>query len=157
METAIFTDLYEKTMPSVYRLCFSYMKNRADTQDMVHNVYLKLLQSGKAFESDEHRKAWLIVTARNLCKNTLRHWWRRNAPLDDADAGIVRYETAYYSIAELGGKGGRELSATIEDPIIGRKANASGDIKAERLVCGTYKAGSVSGMVTIGEVSRPTE
>ena len=76
VKTEAFTEAYEQTMPSVYRLCYSYLKNRDDTQDAVHSVYLKLLQSGKTFESAEHQKAWLFVTARNLCKNQLRHWWR---------------------------------------------------------------------------------
>ncbi|MDR0324546.1 MAG: sigma-70 family RNA polymerase sigma factor [Oscillospiraceae bacterium] len=83
-----FTGIYEKTMPSVYRLCYSYLKNRADTQDMVHSVYVKLLQTGKVFDGDEHRKAWLFVTARNLCKNHLRHWWQRERnSLPDEDGG----------------------------------------------------------------------
>ena len=30
-----------------------------------------------AFDSEEHEKAWLIVTASNLCKNHLRHWTRQ--------------------------------------------------------------------------------
>jgi RNA polymerase sigma-70 factor (ECF subfamily) len=82
------TGIYERTMPSLYRLCFSYLKNRADTQDMVHSVYVKLMQSGKTFENEAHEKAWLIVTARNLCKNQLRHWWRRNEPLESGDGPI---------------------------------------------------------------------
>ena len=87
MKTDAFAEVYENTMPSVYRLCYSFLKNRDDTQDAVHNVYLKLMQNGKAFESAEHQKAWLFVTARNLCKNQLRHWWRtrRSDPGGDGD------------------------------------------------------------------------
>ena len=88
VQAANMSDIYERTMPSLYRLCYSYLKNRADTQDMVHSVYIKLLQSGKIFDNDEHRKAWLIVTARNLCKNHLRHWWRRTEPLETGDRPI---------------------------------------------------------------------
>ena len=25
----------------------------------------------------EHERAWLIVTARNECRDQLKHWWRR--------------------------------------------------------------------------------
>ena len=34
------------------------------------------------FESHEHEKAWLIVTAQNHCKNQLKHWWRKTIPFD---------------------------------------------------------------------------
>lgn len=32
--------------------------------------------AGRAFGGPDHERAWLIVTARNECKNQLRHWWR---------------------------------------------------------------------------------
>ena len=80
---------YERTMPSVYRLCYSYLKNRADTQDAVQSVYVRLMQSGKVFESWEHEKAWLFVTAKNLCKNHLRHWWRTRRVYPGRDGGDV--------------------------------------------------------------------
>ena len=28
------------------------------------------------FHDPEHERAWLIVTARNECRNQLKHWWR---------------------------------------------------------------------------------
>ncbi|MCL1807321.1 MAG: RNA polymerase sigma factor [Oscillospiraceae bacterium] len=83
-----FAQIYEETMPSLYRLCYAFVKNRADTQDLVQSTYIKLLQSGKVFENGEHRKAWLIVTARNLCKSHLRHWWRRAEPLEAVDGAL---------------------------------------------------------------------
>lgn len=97
-DDAAFADIYEKTMPMLYRLCYAYVKNRADTQDLVHGIYIKLMQHGKAFESDEHRKAWLIVTARNLCKNHLRHWWRRAEPLDAVDGALFDKPPEYSGV-----------------------------------------------------------
>jgi RNA polymerase sigma-70 factor (ECF subfamily) len=85
MDAAAFTDVYEKTMPSIYRLCYSYVQNRADTLDLVQTVYLKYFGCGKEFKDGDHCKAWLIVTAKNLCKNHLRHWWfkkRTDPPAD---------------------------------------------------------------------------
>lgn len=82
------TELYQRHVDTVYRVCYSYMKNRADTEDMVQDTFIKLISSGVLFQSAEHEKAWLIVTASNLCKNALRHWWRREN-LDDY-AGLGR-------------------------------------------------------------------
>lgn len=76
-------ELYQRHVDTACRVCFSYMKNRADTEDMVQDTFIKLISSGACFNSVEHEKAWLIVTASNLCKNTLRHWWRRRENMED--------------------------------------------------------------------------
>lgn len=74
-------EIYRRHADTVYRVCFSFMKNPADTEDMVQETFLRLLSSGKAFSSWEHEKAWLIVTAANACKDALKHWWRRGEDL----------------------------------------------------------------------------
>ncbi|MCL2286599.1 MAG: RNA polymerase sigma factor [Firmicutes bacterium] len=76
-------ELYERHNDMVYRICFAYMKNIADTEDAVQDTFCKLITSGVFFESDEHEKAWLIRVASNLCKNKLRHWWRKRENLED--------------------------------------------------------------------------
>lgn len=76
-------EIYQRHIKTVYRVCFAYMKNQADTEDAVQDTFYILIESGPAFESDEHEKAWLIRTATNLCKNILRHWWRKNDNLAD--------------------------------------------------------------------------
>ena len=67
----------------VRRLCLIHLKNDADTEDIFQTVFLKYALSSAAFESDEHEKAWLIITASNLCKDTLKKWWRKNENIDD--------------------------------------------------------------------------
>ena len=77
------TEIYNRQVDTVYRICFSFMKNTADTEDMVQETFLRLLGSGVGFVSEEHEKAWLIVTASNLCRDTLKKWWRRTEDIDD--------------------------------------------------------------------------
>lgn len=76
-------EIYERHSLMVYRVCFAYMKNAADTEDMVQNTFIQLIKTRKRFEGEEHEKAWLIRTASNLCKNALNHWWRKRKNLDD--------------------------------------------------------------------------
>lgn len=76
-------ELYDRHSKTVYRVCFAYMKNSADTEDAVQDTFLQLIRSGPAFASEAHEKAWLIRTASNICKNALRHWWRRRESLED--------------------------------------------------------------------------
>lgn len=78
-----FVEVYDRQVDTVYRVCYSFMKNRADTEDMVQETFLRLLSTGKEFENERHEKAWLIVTASNLCKDNLKKWWRKSENIED--------------------------------------------------------------------------
>ncbi len=82
------TEIYNRQVDTVYRICFSFMKTRADTEDMVQETFLRLLSSGVRFLSEEHEKAWLIVTASNLCKDSLKSRWRKHEPLEDYENSL---------------------------------------------------------------------
>lgn len=76
------TQIFNRHVDTVYRVCFMYMKNRHDTEDMVQNTFMKLMKDKTVFESPEHEKAWLIRTAANLCKDHFRHWWSKTVGMD---------------------------------------------------------------------------
>lgn len=98
-----FLEIYERQVDTVYRLCFSFMKSHADAEDLTQEAFLKLLSSGKKFENQRHEKAWLIVTASNLCKDALRKWWRRWEDIGQFE-GIAAEErdcTVYEAILRL--------------------------------------------------------
>ena len=61
-----FQNIYDRQVDTVYRVCYSFMKNHADAEDLTQETFLKLLSSGKQFENVRHEKAWLIVTASNI-------------------------------------------------------------------------------------------
>lgn len=79
-------EIYNRHVETVYRVCFSFMKNETDTEDIVQETFLKLITSKKQFESESHEKAWLIVTACNACKDALKHWRRKVENIDDYPA-----------------------------------------------------------------------
>ena len=68
--------LYWRHVDMVYQICLMLMKNVPDAEDAVQTVFRKVMEYGKPFRDPEHEKAWLIVTARNECRNRLKHWWR---------------------------------------------------------------------------------
>ncbi|HOK43038.1 MAG TPA: RNA polymerase sigma factor [Thermoclostridium caenicola] len=74
--------IYHRHVKTVYRVCFMYMKNSHDTEDMVQNTFLRLMRDDTQFENVEHEKAWLIRTATNLCKDYFRHWWTKRVSMD---------------------------------------------------------------------------
>ena len=77
--------LYRRQAGMVYQICLMLLKNVPDAEDTVQTVFRKAMERGEPFDSPDHERAWLIVTARNECKNQLRHWWRTKR----ADAGVL--------------------------------------------------------------------
>lgn len=68
----------------VWRVCMCHLQNRADAEDVFQNVFLKYMLKGKAFEDEEHKKAWLLRVAINACKDCQRSFFRRNVVSMDA-------------------------------------------------------------------------
>lgn len=73
-------DLYGDT---VRRICMIHLKNKADTEDIFQNVFLKYVLRTAPFDSPEHEKAWIIRVTANACKDLLRSFFRsRTVSLD---------------------------------------------------------------------------
>ena len=68
--------LYGRHGNMVYQICLMLLKNVPDAEDAAQTVFRKAMEYQKPFHDAEHEKAWLIVTARNECRNQLKHWWR---------------------------------------------------------------------------------
>lgn len=62
---------------TLVRVCFSYLKNRQEAEDIAQDTFLKLIEKQPVFESAEHEKAWLLRVAINLSKNRLKTTWFR--------------------------------------------------------------------------------
>lgn len=56
----------------LYRLCFVMLRSEADAEDAVQETFLQYLRKAPAFANAGHEKAWLITTAKNKCRDTLR-------------------------------------------------------------------------------------
>ena len=97
--------MYNRHVDTVYRVCFMFMKNGPDTEDMVQNTFIRLMKDKTVFQSTEHEKAWLIRTATNLCKDHLKHWWTKTVGIDHAtDVAIeqpVNIDTTLEMVMEL--------------------------------------------------------
>lgn len=74
----------EQYADTVKRICYVYLKNDADTDDIFQNVFLKYYTSSAHFESEEHKKAWIIRITINQCKDLLKSFFRKNLPIEEA-------------------------------------------------------------------------
>ncbi len=93
-------DIYNRNVDTVYYVCYSFMKNKPEAEDMMQETFLRLISSGKIFENERHEKAWLIVTASNLCKNSLKRSWRREESIDDNPALAQRVTNSDNEVLE---------------------------------------------------------
>lgn len=60
----------------VYRLAYARTHNRADAEDIYQEVFLKLYTQNPDFESEEHRRAWLLRVTANCSVSLFRSAWR---------------------------------------------------------------------------------
>ena len=86
-------EVIEKYSNMVYRLALAQMKTRHDAEDVFQDVFLRYISKPRVFESEEHRKAWLLRVTINRSKTLLSAWFRKNKSLDDESESLV-FETA---------------------------------------------------------------
>lgn len=80
----VIAQIYARHFETVWNICYPFFMNKADTEDAVQETFLRLMRSAKQFRDEQHEKAWLITTARNVCRDELRRARRRELPLDVA-------------------------------------------------------------------------
>ena len=68
--------LYRRYVGMVYQICLMLLKNVPDAEDAAQTVFRKAMERKEPFRDPEHERAWLIVTAKNECRDQLKHWWR---------------------------------------------------------------------------------
>jgi RNA polymerase sigma-70 factor (ECF subfamily) len=66
------TEAVEAHADDVLRACAVYMREQADREDAFQETFLRFARSSATFEDVEHRKAWLIRVAVNVCKDMLK-------------------------------------------------------------------------------------
>lgn len=83
MTNAEFETAAERYGDMIFRLAYSYLKNRTDAEDVMQETLLKLYTCRKSFSSADHERYWVVRVAVNECKKLLRTpWHRRTEPLD---------------------------------------------------------------------------
>lgn len=80
--------LYTCTSAMVFSALMRILRNRADAEDALQNVYVKAWRGAVRFNRDRSGLAWLLTIARNEAIDTLRVR-RRQAPGDDMPDDLV--------------------------------------------------------------------
>jgi len=78
-------DVIQNFSDTLIRIAFQNTKSISDSEDIVQDVYIKLLKHNASFETLEHLKAWLIRVTINQTKDFLKTaWYRKIIPLNDS-------------------------------------------------------------------------
>lgn len=71
-------DIVSNYSSMLVRIAFQNTKSLSDAEDIVQNVYIKLINHKSSFSSEEHLKAWLIRVTINQSKDLLKSAWYKN-------------------------------------------------------------------------------
>lgn len=72
---------------TLFRVACHALNSRADAEDVVQTVLLRLYRYTGVFEDDAHLKHWLLRVTVNESRRLLRSPWRRHTvPLEEWDA-----------------------------------------------------------------------
>lgn len=94
----------------VLRIAYTYLKNRADAEDIVQDVFLRIIDKKPSFNDESHEKSWLIRATINMCKNKVNMFWNKNkCSIDDVQEFAVsdKYNTdtsVFQAVMALGEK-----------------------------------------------------
>jgi RNA polymerase sigma-70 factor (ECF subfamily) len=77
-------EVIDKYSNMVYRLALANMKTKYDAEDVFQDVFLRYIQKPRTFESEEHRKAWLIRVTINRCRSLWAVWFRKLKSFSEA-------------------------------------------------------------------------
>ena len=76
--------LFERHHRGVYQFCLQMTRHPAQSEDLVQDVFLKILRKAGSFRGDGLFKAWMFNIARNISLDHIRKSKRQgNEPLDD--------------------------------------------------------------------------
>jgi RNA polymerase sigma-70 factor (ECF subfamily) len=69
---SVFDDLYSKYHHDVFQFLFYMVKDREQAEDLVQEVYIRVLRSYDRFEGKSSEKTWLFSIARNVAIDFFR-------------------------------------------------------------------------------------
>lgn len=92
---------------AVWRACLVYLAP-SEAEDAFQNTFMKYALCDKLFNDEEHKKAWLLRVAINICKDVLKAARRKDVSLDCQLAQANHVKGAF--VGEASSRGMKEAS-----------------------------------------------
>ncbi len=87
------SELVDQYGDMILRLAYTYLKNKADAEDVVQDVFMKIIEKNPHFNDKAHEKSWVMKVTVNIFQNKLNLFWKRNRCSIDEVAEIAAYDT----------------------------------------------------------------
>ncbi|MDS7594828.1 sigma-70 family RNA polymerase sigma factor [Agrobacterium tumefaciens] len=82
-DRAAFSSLYQATSPKLFAICLRILRDRAEAEEALQEIYIKVWQRARTFATSAGKPAtWLAAIARNHAIDTIR---ARRPQTDDID------------------------------------------------------------------------
>jgi RNA polymerase sigma-70 factor (ECF subfamily) len=86
--TATFDELYASYATDVLRVCYFYLRDRFQAEDVCQDVFVKLLTTKPELRAG-HEKSWLLKVAMNRCRDLWRSSWVKRVLLGTTELELV--------------------------------------------------------------------
>jgi RNA polymerase sigma-70 factor, ECF subfamily len=99
---SVFDELYEKYHHDVFQFLFYMVKNKEHAEDLVQEVYIRVLNAYDRFEGRSSEKTWLLSIARNVAIDFFRKQkgWKQRI-LDKFDWSSKQVKDEYLMPEEI--------------------------------------------------------
>ena len=92
-----YSKIVEKYSDMIFRIAYQYLFNNYDAEDIVQEVFVKLLTKKVIFKDEEHVKSWLIRVTINQCLDYKKTLAKRSVvpienmeiPFEQKEEGIL--------------------------------------------------------------------
>ena len=95
-----FVQQIRQYMDMIFRLAFNCLKSQADADDVTQTVLLRLYETEKVFDNEDHIKHWLVRVTLNECKKHWRSPWNRTEEYENYVSTLVFDEPQYSDLFE---------------------------------------------------------
>lgn len=101
-----FEEIYDRYADKVYRKCYSFVNNQEVAEDLVHDIFLKLIIKIGTFKENSRFSTWLYSITYNYCLDHIRISKRKGeVPIlenmdwedDDDDKELKEWQSAELS------------------------------------------------------------
>ena len=111
-DSSCLATLFERHHRGVYQFVLQIIRHRTQSEDLVQDVFLKILRKAKTFRGEGSFKAWMFNIARNVALDHLRKNKRQNN--ESLDDDMMDQHLADHRSAEQAAAGSQKMQLVMQ-------------------------------------------
>lgn len=111
-DTSCLATLFERHHRAVYRFCLQMTRHRSQSEDLVQDVFLKILKKADSFRGDGLFKSWMFNIARNVTLDHIRK--ARRYPGESMDDDVLDQHASDQRSAEQSAAGSEKMNFVMQ-------------------------------------------